>query len=628
MSTLGRIFSGGLNLLDLPGSSVRDLAVGDPAFDQWLTPFSEQNRATAGDVLRRPNPFGVLQLPGMIGPEDTWANLPARLAVGIGTDPLNLIPAGAGAWALRKVLGGAGKAAKVAKSATPAAKLGIEAVEAALPGAKLATEAAETAIPGMQRTWFHASPNEITEPFRMTPGRAFGEPAGAFFASDADEALRATGRMEHPELKVSEWNVAPTKTLDVANTADDELYRRLYAEAVDEAEQQLRGQGIAGIERESIPQMAGYAGLGESHPARLLSQKLRAQGYDAVQQPYPGATGKSDLIALDPSIISRVETAIPGAAAIERLRQAAAIGQPGHAARASELLSAIEQSPDLANVMGHVPESVEFLGAGREAAAYKTPLGDVLRISRGQVPQPPALPGVLQPTMHTPYNDFTVSRVPHADIMGLETPFTEAQQAQRGIEETLRTAGYSPKDVGGLGNIGMHQGQPVLVDYGAIGQETQIPGMKAATQAPQELIVPGVAKKRSIGEIAREMWDSPDGIQSNPDGSYIKKSGRHVEFGESGGQSVIASLKTDNSVVMATQMHPQDVSSYAEKTAEIIRAFADAGGDVRYGAFPAGAGWKQVVAELQDKHGLIVKANSPVKDLVVRGDVLLPGQGQ
>jgi len=41
------------NFLDLPGSSVRDLLAGENPVDQWLTPFSAENRVSGRDLLER-----------------------------------------------------------------------------------------------------------------------------------------------------------------------------------------------------------------------------------------------------------------------------------------------------------------------------------------------------------------------------------------------------------------------------------------------------------------------------------------------------------------------------------------------------------------------------------------------
>lgn len=81
------------NALDLPGSSVRDLLTGNNPFDQWLTPFSDQNRATGRDVLAPL--LGANEETGMAG----WLDNPMeglKDVAGFGAevllDPTNLIP--------------------------------------------------------------------------------------------------------------------------------------------------------------------------------------------------------------------------------------------------------------------------------------------------------------------------------------------------------------------------------------------------------------------------------------------------------------------------------------------------------------------------------------------------------
>lgn len=80
------------NLLDLPGSSVRDLLSGNNPLDQWATPFSSDNRASGRDVLR---PFlGENEETGMSG----WVSNPmegvkdiAGFGLEMAADPLNFV---------------------------------------------------------------------------------------------------------------------------------------------------------------------------------------------------------------------------------------------------------------------------------------------------------------------------------------------------------------------------------------------------------------------------------------------------------------------------------------------------------------------------------------------------------
>ncbi len=105
------------NLLDVPGSMVRDtLALKNP-FDQILSPFSDKNRTTGRDLNRQ---FGLS------GEKDTWGNFAGGLATEIGTDPLSW--ATLGLW-------GAGKGVAT-RAGRAAEKVGLQ---------RYAKEAAEAA---------------------------------------------------------------------------------------------------------------------------------------------------------------------------------------------------------------------------------------------------------------------------------------------------------------------------------------------------------------------------------------------------------------------------------------------------------------------------------------------------
>lgn len=79
------------NVLDLPGSGVRDVLTGNNPFDQWLTPLSADNRATGRDVNQH---FGLS------GPNDPnkweWGDVGGFLTE-VATDPLSWISGGTGA---------------------------------------------------------------------------------------------------------------------------------------------------------------------------------------------------------------------------------------------------------------------------------------------------------------------------------------------------------------------------------------------------------------------------------------------------------------------------------------------------------------------------------------------------
>ena len=73
------------NVLDLPGSSLRDVLAGQNPFDQYLTPFTSEKRFSGRDLLRHH---------GLIGQHDTWGNFAGGLATETLLDPTNVIGGG------------------------------------------------------------------------------------------------------------------------------------------------------------------------------------------------------------------------------------------------------------------------------------------------------------------------------------------------------------------------------------------------------------------------------------------------------------------------------------------------------------------------------------------------------
>ena len=111
------------NLLNLPGSSVRDILAGQNPFDQWVSPFSDTNRVSGRELNRSY---------GMAGKEDTWGNFAGGMATEILTDPLPMLGA--------VFLGKTAKGAAIAKTGGETAKslgAGIRSGERALVSGKV-----------------------------------------------------------------------------------------------------------------------------------------------------------------------------------------------------------------------------------------------------------------------------------------------------------------------------------------------------------------------------------------------------------------------------------------------------------------------------------------------------------
>ena len=95
LTTLGVIG----NVLDLPGSMVRDVVAMRNPLDQLLSPFSSENRTTGKELLERSGLFGV---------RPSWGKSIAGFGLEVAADPLTYLTLGGSA------LGKAGQAAKKA----------------------------------------------------------------------------------------------------------------------------------------------------------------------------------------------------------------------------------------------------------------------------------------------------------------------------------------------------------------------------------------------------------------------------------------------------------------------------------------------------------------------------------
>lgn len=104
------ILTGGMNLLDLPGSTVRDLIAGRDPLDQWADPFGSRASSNRIDGRQMLADWGITSR----NDPNAW-ELADFLGFGaqVATDPLTFVPAGA----LAAVLGLGRKAAPVADDA-------------------------------------------------------------------------------------------------------------------------------------------------------------------------------------------------------------------------------------------------------------------------------------------------------------------------------------------------------------------------------------------------------------------------------------------------------------------------------------------------------------------------------
>lgn len=104
------------NVLDMPGSMVRDALSLENPLDQLLTPTTDENRVSGRDLLRKA---------GVVGPQDTWGNFAGGLGTEILLDPLTYISPGGLLKGAAKGITGAAKVGQAAKAGGGLLRAGI-----------------------------------------------------------------------------------------------------------------------------------------------------------------------------------------------------------------------------------------------------------------------------------------------------------------------------------------------------------------------------------------------------------------------------------------------------------------------------------------------------------------------
>lgn len=131
---VGNIASGLGNLVDLPGSMVRDAISFSNPFDQIMSPFSDDNRTSGAEISRY----------WMGGDEDSGGNQLAGMLIDILSDPL-MIASGGTLAAGKMGAKAAGSAIKGAKGVGKAAQGAYDASKAGSRSAKLQSRAGQYA---------------------------------------------------------------------------------------------------------------------------------------------------------------------------------------------------------------------------------------------------------------------------------------------------------------------------------------------------------------------------------------------------------------------------------------------------------------------------------------------------
>lgn len=198
----GDMFSGAMNVLDLPGSMVRDAVSFSNPFDQLVTPFSDKNRTTGAQISRY----------WAGGDEDSAGNQLAGLVIDVLTDPMMLATGGtaavgraglAGGKAALRGLKGVGKAASGAYDTAKAGSLQSRALKSAdrmLDNADALDARAAAHLKGLTDT---IGPRPTWDPDFVGPHKGI-VPREAYF--DSDGTTRAMKEM-FPDMDKQKFNM-------------------------------------------------------------------------------------------------------------------------------------------------------------------------------------------------------------------------------------------------------------------------------------------------------------------------------------------------------------------------------------------------------------------------------------
>lgn len=323
------------NVLDVPGSMVRDAIGGENPFDQLLSPWRGDNRLTGRDLARQW---------GLAGQEDTLGNMLGGVALEMAMDPLNIIPA---AGLLRRAFQGR-KIAKAARAADAAndASLALRAKgwmpeevaamtkirkhgsdvparlyhETSAPVFGARGFAADKGVGNLvgPGTYFSSEPGELLGTFARTENPRYG------FALAANEAAQSAGDLSRglPAPRTMMAFIDSRKPFvfnEAANMSDMLMARRALPQSGKEMLQSLKSiKGATGrpIRKEHLWAAMRDQGLSPES----ITSALKSAGFDAIQKdkfaasrmledmrkigrPSPGLDFFSETIAFDPSQI-------------------------------------------------------------------------------------------------------------------------------------------------------------------------------------------------------------------------------------------------------------------------------------------------------------------------------------
>lgn len=261
--------------------------------------------------------------------------------------------------------------------------------------------------------------------------------------------------------------------------------------AVDKPGRAVRGV-LSGNLNEGLAALPFSDTLGLTDPTQAVSgsQLLRQAGLSTGDSLADSALGFGAELALDPTTYLGGAIGRIGGKALGRGMEAAArMRGPGYATTADDLLKMVSEGggrppvsqwiADYANpkAFAEVPPGSRFIGAGREAAAFGTPAGDVVRLSMtAPEGRRPVADSVLQATrsVQNPGAGYqwSAERLPMADSVG-DLSYWLKGSGQPGLtrmgamKKAAADEGLRFHDVH-AGNLGIVDGAPKIIDPGAV----------------------------------------------------------------------------------------------------------------------------------------------------------------
>lgn len=267
LRTLGHGTMSGLaavgNLLDLPGSSVRDVLAGENPLDQWTQSwFSPENRTTGRDLARQY---------GAAGNRDSWGNFLGGLGVEIAVDPLTYLTFGASAL---------GKAGKLAKAAGVLPKTRVGRLTKNLRGLARDPDVLKHLEDAATKRGINLE-DVLDQPLGGMFGTVFG---GAYGSGKLSQ--KVAGRMDRIGKAVSES--VPGRAVNalfdssaggLLRKSDQKLARQIY-EAKHKFNPQMKLGFLRSVERVKQGQQAFRESFGGDLGQRLADQGIDVSDFD------------------------------------------------------------------------------------------------------------------------------------------------------------------------------------------------------------------------------------------------------------------------------------------------------------------------------------------------------------